>query len=72
MLNHLEFKQKRHELQVNFYSFRQKYNFLYQRYCLRLITERRNIEHAKMNDVSILTLLYKQLSVAHHSAVFIT
>ncbi|RRG00281.1 MAG: IS982 family transposase, partial [Lactobacillus sp.] len=43
MLNHLKFKQNRHELQVSFHYFYQLCSLLYQRYCPRSVIERRNV-----------------------------
>ncbi|GAW63241.1 putative transposase-like protein [Ligilactobacillus acidipiscis] len=51
MLNHLKFKQNRHELQVSFHYFYQLCSLLYQRYCPRSVIERRNVEHTKITDL---------------------
>ncbi|WP_125606309.1 IS982 family transposase [Lapidilactobacillus bayanensis] len=60
MLSHLQFKQNRHQLQVSFHYFYRLCSFLYRRYCPRYVTERRNIEHTKMNDIDLLALLCLQ------------
>lgn len=57
MLNHLKFKQNRHELQVSFHYFYQLCSLLYQRYCPRSVIERRNVEHTKITDIKLLSLL---------------
>lgn len=54
MLNHPEFKQIRHELQGNYHYFYQLCQSLYQRYCPRCVTQRRNVAHVKIDDCRLL------------------
>lgn len=63
MLNHLKFKQNRHELQVNLHYYYHLCALLYQQYCPRCVTERRNVEHAKLDDAKLLALLCLQTSL---------
>ncbi|MGA3322743.1 IS982 family transposase, partial [Lactiplantibacillus pentosus] len=63
MLNHLKFKQNRHELQFSFHYFYQLCSLLYQRYCPRSVIERRNVEHTKITDIKLLALLCLQVTL---------
>ncbi|KRK65952.1 IS982 family transposase [Loigolactobacillus coryniformis] len=67
MLNHLKFKQNRHELQVSFHYFYQLCSLLYQRYCPRSVIERRNVEHTKITDIKLLALLCLQVTLGIQS-----
>lgn len=63
MLNHLKFRQKHHKLQIIFYYFSVHILFLHCRYCPHWISERHNVEHTKVTDVKILTLLCLQVTL---------
>ncbi len=53
MLNHPKFKQIRHELQGNYHYFYQLCQSLYQRYCPRCVTQRRNLDQRSKYNQSL-------------------
>ena len=67
MLNHPKFKQIRHELQGNYHYFYQLCQSLYQRYCPRCVTQRRNVAHVKIDDCRLLALLCLQTTLGIQS-----
>lgn len=67
MLDHLKFKQKRHNLQVNLAQLKVLCAELYQKYCPRYISQRRNTTNSRVSDVQILALLCLQVITQMHS-----
>ena len=61
-MDHLKFKQKRHNLQANLEQLKEICGYLYHQYCPSLISKRRNVEHAQVSDIQILALLCLQMT----------
>lgn len=60
-MNHLKFKQKRHNLQAGLAQLKQVCGYLYHKYCPAFIYNRRNVDHTQVSDINILALLCLQV-----------
>lgn len=61
-MDHLKFKQKRHNLQADLEQLKEICGYLYHKYCPSLISNRRNVEHTQVSDIQILALLCLQMT----------
>lgn len=62
-MDHLKFKQERHNLQADLEQLKEICGYLYHKYCPSLISNRRNIEHTQVSEIQILALLCLQMTI---------